>query len=158
MNHIANHLSTKELSVLEQEFRTMDSNLDGYITRGELADAIRRTGSLGTADEFLRELDINGDDQIDWNEYLRAAIARKEMLKDERIIETFRWFDGDKSGKISVDEMKKMLGSETDGKILMEMFNIADLNNDGEIDLDEFRAMLLKSVEPMKIDSLIAVQ
>lgn len=143
LNHIAKSLSKKELGELEREFRTIDSDLDGYITRAELTEAMKRTKSLAQVHVLLEELDENGDDCIDWNEYIQGAVARKDFLRDERIAETFRYFDEDESGKISISEMQQVLGASTD---ISEMMKNADLNEDGEIDFSEFRTMLLKSI------------
>jgi calcium-dependent protein kinase len=146
--HIAETLASEELGQLEQEFRTMDSDLDGFITRNELAAAIKRTHSdVGQVHVIMRELDENGDNRIEWREYLHAAVARREYLKDEKMAETFRAIDADKSGKISFAEVKNVLGNTADAKMIIDMLKEGDANNDGEIDLQEFKAMMLRSLE-----------
>ena len=146
--HIAETLGSEEIGRLEREFRTMDSDLDGFITRTELAAALARTKSdVGEVQMLMRELDENGDNRIEWHEYLQAAVARREILRDEKIAETFRLIDSDQSGKISFSEIKSALGGTIDSKTIAEMLQEADSNNDGEIDLQEFKAMMLRSLE-----------
>jgi calcium-dependent protein kinase len=145
---IAATLGSEELGHLEQEFRTMDSDLDGFITRNELADAMRRTHSdLAQVHVIMRELDENGDNMIEWREYIQAAVARREYLREEKIAETFRMIDADQSGTISFTELKHILGKTADAKMIIDMLNEADANRDGEIDLQEFKAMMLRSLE-----------
>jgi len=144
---LADSLTGEEIGRLEQEFRTMDSDLDGFITRKELTDALRRTKSdVGEVQVIMRELDENGDNQIDWDEYIQAAIARREFLHDENIAQSFRMIDSDKSGKLSFQEIERALGKSADKKVVLEVLREADANNDGEVDLSEFRAMMLKSL------------
>ena len=146
--HIAENLSGDDLAQLESEFRTMDFDLDGFITRTELADAMRRTNSnLGEVSTIMKVLDEDGDNRIEWREYLHGAVARREILRDEKIAETFRMIDSDKSGKISFQELKKILGDTVDSEMILVMLNEADANHDGEIDLQEFKSMMWKSLE-----------
>ena len=59
----------------------------------------------------------------------------------------FGLFDDDKTGKISLRKLKRVVQelSEaiTDAELL-EMIERADLNQDGEVDADEFYAMMTK--------------
>ena len=65
---------------------------------------------------------------------------------DEGLAKQFAEVDGDKSGKISTEEMRacitKIYGSRIDEKILGEMMAAADTNKDGEVDLDEFKKIM----------------
>ena len=58
----------------------------------------------------------------------------------------FKGVDTDSSGKISAKEVKahitKVYGSEMDPAIVGEMFKVADKDGDGEVDLDEFKAIM----------------
>ena len=59
----------------------------------------------------------------------------------------FGLFDDDKTGKISLRKLKRVVQelSEaiTDAELL-DMIERADLNQDGEVDADEFYAMMTK--------------
>lgn len=147
-SHIAETLGSEEVGRLEQEFRTMDSDLDGFITRNELAAALSRTkADVNEVQVLMRELDENGDNRIEWREYLQAAVARKELLRDEKIAETFKMIDSDKSGKISFLEVKSALGPAVEAQHIFDMLHEADDNHDGEIDLQEFKTMMLRSLD-----------
>ena len=55
----------------------------------------------------------------------------------------FKLYDKDGSGKISLKELIDTLGnSGLDEKLFSEMISIADKNNDGEIDFEEFKELM----------------
>jgi len=79
---------------------------------------------------------------------LATATNRKLKLKEERIYQAFCKFDHDGDGKISVDDLKKVLGDQnTDMSSVQEMFSNVDKNNDGFVDYDEFLGMWEKEEE-----------
>ena len=65
---------------------------------------------------------------------------------DHGLEKAFKGVDTDSSGKISAKEMNahitKVYGSEMDPSIVEEMFKVADKDGDGEVDLDEFKAIM----------------
>lgn len=97
--------------------------------------------SLGHAptEEALRvmidEVDADGNGNIDFAEFL-TLMARRMKAKDSQteIVEAFRVFDKDNSGKISVAELREVMTSLgeklTEGEV-EEMIKDADTNGDG---------------------------
>jgi len=68
---------------------------------------------------------------------------QKIYLKEEKIYEAFKTFDKDGSGKISTEEVKQILKVENDDiKMIEEMIKSFDINQDGEIDYNEFLTMM----------------
>ena len=64
-------------------------------------------------------------------------------MKEEKLYEAFKTFDKDGSGKISIDEVKQILRVEqNDVHTVEEMIKSFDINNDGEIDYNEFLTMM----------------
>ena len=62
----------------------------------------------------------------------------------------FKLFDENKSGGIDKDELIKTyqgLGYEIDDTRAMEMIRSVDKNNNNEIDLDEFKELMLPLME-----------
>ena len=55
----------------------------------------------------------------------------------------FDKIDVDKSGKLSVKEIKRSLFEVENGEALFDCLRAGDANNDGEIDFDEFIACAL---------------
>ncbi|CAG9328081.1 unnamed protein product [Blepharisma stoltei] len=149
---IASHLmTTKELDDLRKIFVALDKNGDGKLSINELKHGFMVRGllSIFNVDEILEHCDSNENGYIDYNEFLTAALNWKKALSQERLETAFRAYDKDKNGKISVDEIKEFLGEsskEVSDGIWQQIFKQADLNNDGVLDLEEFKVVMLKHI------------
>jgi len=81
------------------------------------------------------------------------ATSLERKLTEEDIAdlkETFRMFDKDGGGTISMAELKgvmERLGTKVSDKELREIISTVDENNDGEIDMSEFITMMKKMPE-----------
>ncbi len=75
----------------------------------------------------------------------RAAMGVADM-SDKGLEKAFKYVDGDGSGKISKAEVKahikKTYGEGLDDKVVEAMITAADINRDGEVDLEEFKAIM----------------
>ena len=93
--------------------------------------------------------DLNGNGELDYSEWLLASSKRNELLNEPRLKQAFDYFDKDKSGTISLDELKSVLGEtglqsneELDQGVWEDILAEADENGDGEIDFQEFKNMM----------------
>jgi len=50
--------------------------------------------------------DLNQDGQIDYQEFIQAAIDHRSLLNKQNIELLFKMFDTDKDGNITIDELK----------------------------------------------------
>ena len=74
---------------------------------------------------------------------MASTIDKKVYLKEERLHEAFNAFDKDGSGKISMTEIEQVLGgSKEENEKLREKLKKFDINQDGEIDAQEFITMM----------------
>lgn len=65
--------------------------------------------------------------------------------KEDKLLAAFNIFDKNGNGKISVNEIKEILNvKKEDEKSLEELFKSFDINNDGELDFNEFLIMMGK--------------
>lgn len=85
--------------------------------------------------QMINEVDADGSGTIDFAEFL-TLMARKIKTKDSEaeIVEAFKVFDKDGSGKISADELRQVmhnLGEKLSDKEVEEMIKEADTNGDG---------------------------
>lgn len=92
--------------------------------------------------QMIAEVDSDGNGTIDFAEFL-TLMARKMKNSDSKqeVLEAFKVFDKDGSGKISAEELRQVmtsLGEKLTDKEVDEMMKEADTNGDGEIDYEEF--------------------
>lgn len=98
--------------------------------------------------EMINSVDDNGDNEIDFNEFLvlmKSRIGEKDPEKELR--DAFAVFDTDGSGSIDRKELKmlmKKLGQALSDGELDAMMDEVDTNKDGEISFEEFKAMMVR--------------
>lgn len=57
-------------------------------------------------------MDINGNGTIDYSEFLAANLQLSELLTNEKLQAAFNLFDIDQNGRITLEEIKSLLGGE----------------------------------------------
>ena len=60
---------------------------------------------------ILKECDVNNDGLISYEEFIQAAIDHKTLLNEKNIKEVFNIFDLNGDGFITLEELKKVLGT-----------------------------------------------
>ena len=63
-------------------------------------------------------------------------------MNEEKLKEAFNLFDIDKSGKISIDEIERLLKLKGNSEEVNAIMEKHDINKDGEIDFKEFLEMM----------------
>lgn len=144
-------MSNKEKRELQKVFTEMDKNHDGTLSREELIDGYtkicgNKQEAISTVNDILAVADNDGSGSIDYSEFLVATSNRKTMLSEEKLKATFDMFDQDKSGDITPDELKSILGAgkNISEDVWKEMIKEVDQNGDGKITYLEFKNMMLK--------------
>lgn len=142
-------MSTKELKEAKDIFLELDENGDGKLSREELTKGYRRFLSRENAekivDNIMRRVDTDNNGYIDYNEFLKAAVDVKKVATADYLRSAFELFDKDQNGKISMSELKSVLqaGGEDD-TVWQEIIKQVDIDGDGEIDINEFTAIIQK--------------
>ena len=88
--------------------------------------------------EMLKEVDLNGDGEIDFEEFYAAV---KKESTPEGIEEAFIHFDKNKDGFISAEELRRtmeQMGERVSKEEIDAIIEKADLNGDGKISIEEF--------------------
>eukprot|EP00262_Sarcandra_glabra_P010769 TRINITY_DN261_c0_g1_i3.p1 TRINITY_DN261_c0_g1~~TRINITY_DN261_c0_g1_i3.p1 ORF type:complete len:545 (+),score=110.18 TRINITY_DN261_c0_g1_i3:114-1748(+) len=144
---IAENLSEEEIKGLKAMFTNMDTDKSGSITYEELKTGLARLGSrLSEAEvkQLMDAADVDGDGTIDYIEFITATMHRHKLEREEHLFKAFQYFDKDKSGFITRDELElamKDYGMGDEASI-KEVISEVDTDNDGRINYEEFCAMM----------------
>ncbi|KPU78282.1 uncharacterized protein Dana_GF10252, isoform E [Drosophila ananassae] len=161
---------SKDDKYLRTAFDLLDRNRDGRVTANELQFMLKNLG-INVRDEIIhdliREASHSGNGLINEAEFLQW-VGRIQALRDEQqqheesasnskpadeaddvtedLIAAFRVFDRDGNGFITRDELQtamEMIGEPLNEAQLEQLLAIADLDQDGRINYEEFTRLLL---------------
>lgn len=163
---IVSNLPDSQVKDLTEAFKMFDLNGDGKISRLELGTVLRSLGETITdadLEQMIRDVDANGDGQIDLQEFIDlhatdncsstvTSISSSTMRAtddygvEEALQSAFNVFDSDKDGFISARELHKVLSSLGDDHISMDdcrfMISCVDLDGDQLVDFQEFQTLM----------------
>lgn len=148
---IAQHINDFDLQQLKSSFLALDEEGKGHITKDQLRRGFEKSGLKipSNFDSLIECIDSDGSGQIDYTEFVAAALDRKHFSK-QLLYCAFRVFDVDNDGKITTAELvhilyngnKKKNITQTEVDKVKKMIKEADKNNDGSIDFHEFTEMM----------------
>jgi calcium-dependent protein kinase len=97
---ITNIIHHDEIKELENLFKKLDSNQDGKLSKEELVEAYKMVHTHldentvnGMVDNIIQNTDFNFSGQIDYTEYLVAAINKEKLLTRDKLTKAFQSFD-----------------------------------------------------------------
>ncbi|XP_065832651.1 calmodulin-2 [Oscarella lobularis] len=117
---------------IREAFRVFDKDGNGFISAAELRHVMTNLGEKLTdeeVDEMIREADIDGDGQVNYEDFTEA----------------FHLCDRDKNGKVTGNELEKVLkslGMNPTKEEVADMIKFADLDGNATLELDEFLKMM----------------
>mmetsp|Transcript_50010 Transcript_50010/g.112345 ORF Transcript_50010/g.112345 Transcript_50010/m.112345 type:complete len:589 (-) Transcript_50010:102-1868(-) len=140
---------------LRQIFESLDRDGNGHITVGELRNALNQAGVQIPAELSMLEVGTDGNDTIEYTEFIAAAMDKKRILKEDVVWEAFKIFDQDGNGTVTKKELLKILTGRTSDKIrqvhgdkaIENFLGEYDVSGDDVIDFDEFMGMLSAASE-----------
>ncbi|XP_031553862.1 caltractin-like [Actinia tenebrosa] len=146
-------LTPHEIRDLRIVFDTFDTDRSGSIDARELRKAMRTLGfkiPKASLEAMISNLDTDESGEIEFDEFLDFIVSRQADSRDvhDEILQGFKMFDTDKSGHISLDDLKKvsrLSGLKLNEKELKEMIYEADKDGDNQVDQEEFVNMMLKT-------------
>lgn len=155
MTAVAKLLDHKTLREAHAAFRELDTNGDGVLSLHEIREGFGRMG-MGNADhtaamEAFNSLDLDGSASIDYTEFCAAAFGQLDAAKDEAAWSAFTSLDSDNSGRLSREELQKVLlgldvqrawSPQVCQDIAESLVGRYDTDGDNEIDFQEFMAMM----------------
>ena len=124
----------------------MDKDKDGKLSKEEILAGyeIHELAIPQNIHNIIESCDADRNGFVDYTEFITAAMNWQSVLSEEKLEHAFSAYDTDGSGKISFDELKGFIGEEKYSlAVWEEILNEADTNGDGEIDLQEFKTLML---------------
>eukprot|EP00439_Symbiodinium_sp_Y106_P053045 s2351_g7.t1 len=163
--------SDEDTQHLRQVFECLDRDGNGHMTMEELRGAFAEVGVTLPGGLSLCGVGTDGNDTIEYTEFLAAALDKKKVLKEDVVWEAFKIFDADGSGTVTKAELCKLLSSgrtsdktkqEKESKAIEVFLDNYDTSGDGVVDFDEFMGMLdeshtrTKSKQPHSTTNLVS--
>ena len=98
------------------------------------------------ANEIFDQADVDGTGDIDFGEWCTATINKNAILNEANLRAAFTLFDKDGGGTIEASEIAAILGHNNakEDSVWDGVIKEVDENGDGQINYEEFKAMMLK--------------
>jgi calcium-dependent protein kinase len=140
LSMLAYSLTSDELSDLHAVFLSIDHNKEGTIEPGELLDVMKEKLNISEAEisEIFGKLDRSHQGKIEYTTFIAASMANRIKMHDNLIRHVFDQLDANSDGKISLDDLRTVLGETVEGEDVNVLLMEADSDGDGFIDYGEF--------------------
>ena len=148
------HKGKKADSMYTKIFRLYDEDNDGYVDLSFLAEMMRSAGAIFLDNELEKPMEKlrnnNGGDIFSQKDYQDLCIQyTKNEDTPEDLMEVFKFWDTDGSGKVTTDDIREAL--TTLGDVLSEdeinaLIKEADPTNIGVIDYEYYSKVLFRKI------------
>ncbi|GAA5816565.1 hypothetical protein MFLAVUS_010095 [Mucor flavus] len=146
---MSDQLTQEQITEYREAFQLFDKNGDGSISASELGVVLRSFGmnpSDAELQDMVNDVDADNNGHIDFEEFLSLVKTLKSENDDtDDLQEAFKVFDADGNGVIDRNELHKVMSSLNETLTEQEldaMIREADINGDGQISFEEFKAMM----------------
>jgi len=147
--HTRPELTDEQKQEIKEAFELFDTDKDGAVDYHELKVAMRALGFDLKKPEvlkILRDHDKHGHGLMEFEDFAKI-MSERILSRDpmEEIRRAFQLFDDDGTGKITLRNLRRVakeLGEPLDDDELQAMIDEFDLDQDGEINEQEFFAIM----------------
>ena len=139
-----------ETKLILKLFRFLNIKGDCKLTKPELLNGLcyfkQKEEILQYLEDIFLSLDGDNNGYIEYEEFLRACMDKKQILTDNNLHYAFNFLDKDKTKTLSVNKIMNAFvtkGNKTLEEIFKNTIKEVDRNNDGEINFEEFKELML---------------
>ncbi|PIN23659.1 Calmodulin and related proteins (EF-Hand superfamily) [Handroanthus impetiginosus] len=140
----------QDMNEVRKVFDRFDANSDGKISAEELRGVLNALGSDTSPEEVARmmeEIDTDKDGHINLDEFAAFCNGNSDPYQsaEKELKEAFELYDQDHDGKISAEELHKILtrlGEHCSVNDCAGMIKSVDSDGDGYVCFSEFRKMM----------------
>jgi len=139
--------SIHSLQELAKLFSSIDIDNEGTITLLDLKEALRTMEADKHLDEktiekLFKGIDVDKTGLIHYHEFLAAVVESQGLVTMDNLADAFNRIDTDGKGYISKDDLKKLLGTDYNEKLVEKMIKEADKKRNGQVNYDEFLRLM----------------
>ncbi|EZG67509.1 protein kinase domain protein [Gregarina niphandrodes] len=118
---VAYSFTSHDVKDLQQEFRKLDDNQSGTISMTAFVQAVTSKLKISTeeAETIFHRIDPDDSKEVQYTSFLAATLHAKLTTDDHWVREAFDLLDADRSGLITVKDLRDVLG-DTFGQIPVE--------------------------------------
>lgn len=137
----------------EKEYRKafdfIDRDKSGHLDAEELHSLFQLVGHVVSrfeVESLIKSVDRNGDQTVDFDEFVALLEKNESARNDEELRRYFRVFDSENKGYISAERLKRCLDQMGEPVTLAEaeaMIKFADLDGDGQVNMRDFVSSFL---------------
>ena len=156
---ISKKLDIPEDKVAEykESFDMFDRNKKGKITINDITKIMKNFGyplSKDEAKKMVSSVDSSGDGEVDFEEFVMLMEKHIHNISDDPVLQAFRDFDKNDDGKITNHEFRYILTHVGENKFsekeVDDLFKECELNNDGELQYEDFILFWRKQMDNNK--------
>ena len=125
-------------------FKEFDKDNDGVISLKEFQNVLKNYIKLDEIINLFNSLDLNKEGKIYYSTFISANLPKEVYLKKELLNEAFNFFDKNKKGIITIDDILSSLQLKSNENLEIEQIikNIKK-NEEGVIGKNEFHQFML---------------
>lgn len=118
-------------------FKNLDTDKNGKLSREELIQGFLKVSSkkseqeiVKEVDKLLEDIDTNNSGEVDFTEFVVAAMKRDKMVTRQKLEQTFKSLDLDGDGYVTRQEFLKVIGGlNNDDELWEEVVNQCEVKN-----------------------------